>query len=200
MSFVKDAGATIGHVLIALQSSYPGLYELIKGVCFISSIFFLIGAILSLSRLSTGKGHGIGDTAGSVMWKFFTSVILAFMPEMMNTVSLTVTCLKLDTPNIFAYTGPVNNLNSGTDAYVTAVIQFVKFCGLLFFVNGVFAMRRVATGNPYNGETWRSVKWRLIGGVMAFNITTTLGVLFDTIAITPPAFLADQLQSASCSI
>lgn len=197
---LSAAGVTIGTMLVSLQDSYGQLYVFLVALCYIFSIIFFINAVFAMSSAAKRPGGG-GDrstTSSGIIFGFAASIILAYIPEFFQTMSQTLLCSSSQSEDIFRY-AKTPAASSGSK-YLGAVIDFIKFCGLVFFINGIIAMRRVAIGAPYQGENWSAVQWRIIGGVAAFNILTVMKVFYSTFNMPPPAVLVPYLAPVATGL
>lgn len=195
---LSATAATIGSMLVNLQSSYGELYRMIKGLCFIFAIVFLVIAISDMANAA--KHHGSSgrerESFFGITATFLTAVLFAWLPEVIRSFSQTLLCTAPEASQVFGYTKTASS-GTQTSLYLAAAIDFIKFLGTIFFISGVLAMRRVAIGMPYQGENWPSVQWRIIGGIAAINITTTLNIFYNTFGIAPPKMLLEFLQPAA---
>lgn len=180
---------TAGNLLVALTAEYGGLYSLINAICYTAGTALFVYGVVKLHGAAKQQ-HG-RQTVTQVIMGLFGSILILYAPTVINATSCT---LGLNTMNqVFDYQQTTGGSGAYAE-YMRALIDFIRFVGLCAMVSGVFSLRSIAAGTNAQEVTLTSVKWKMVGGAMAWNIVSVAGLVTNTFHLAN-GFVGQQVSS-----
>lgn len=173
---VGSAGQTIGGMMVSLQNEYATLYHFLEICCYVLALLFFLVGVFRLHAASKPGQSRYSYT--QILAGMLGSVVLFFVPEFLNGLSCTMGLTT--TPTMFDYVKTTSSSSSKLAVYFTAVVDFVRFAGLIAMISGTLELRSVMHGTAGQNVTWKTVKWRLVGGALAWNFVTVAVFIANT--------------------
>ena len=161
------------QMLIRFSNSYPAIWGMLTGVCYI------IGFCLSLKAVYSLKIYGdmrtMTSTQTSIMGPltmFIVAAVLIFIPSAFHVLNYTV----------FGYNSPLSYTQAQTTinpVVIKALVGIVQIVGLIAFIRGWLILSAHAQ-HPGGQATLGKALTHIIGGLLAVNILGVVDVIWNT--------------------
>jgi len=169
----------VGDMLISLTESFDNFYWLISAFCYVGAFVLLMSSIRKLSLVSASNGRG-DQTYGGVLAAMVFGVLLAWIPELITSVSCTAAIAQEEARSVLDYRPSTASSNE----YVNAIFDLLRLIGIIAFIKSIFMMRQIAGGLAPREITWGSAFWMMIGGIACYNIVPVIEVMAATFGLS----------------
>lgn len=170
------SAADAGTMMMGLGESIPSLMRLAAKAIPIVGFALIVGAILALPRVQTGKA-----TLKQVAWTFLTGSAMIALGSSMGSMADTLK-VAAGASNVLAGEMVATSGSGGQCGTMGAILGWVQFIGLVAFGRGLWLFHRHGNGTENDGLGRGFM--HLIGGSAALNIYSVAHILANTFKTT----------------
>jgi intracellular multiplication protein IcmC len=167
-------------MLLTLQQSLPGLFNLAVGGAYVMGIAFALKGLYDLKIYGESRTMMSGNTnIKGPLFSLFVAAMLIFSPSAFTMVMETT----FGYSSVLAYNQfPTSSGQSLTPSEIV-ILQIIQVIGAYAFVRGWVLLARSSSSQGAHGLFGRGLA-HVVGGVFAINIVGTCNVIAATFGIT----------------
>lgn len=174
-SAYADTTVNIGEMFSNSSDTWVAGMKLARGISFIAGIILSCAALFRLKEEASSHNHQRHGVKAPIML-FCVGAFLITLPGTIDTATQTLSLGDNSATELLSRTHTDTGEQQVEDA-INGVLLFVKLIGHIAFIRGFFLLKDY--GNGKDGTFGRALT-HIIGGAMAINIETTVGILAAT--------------------
>jgi intracellular multiplication protein IcmC len=166
------------NMMINLSKSYPALWEMVTGLCYVMGMILVLRAVYYLKVY--GELRTMTATSSSLkipITYFVAGCVFLFIPTAFQTLQMTT----FGTTSVLRY----DQVNTSINPIVLkAVGGFVELLGLVSFVRGWMMLVAQAQGSGGQHGSFGKALTHIIGGFLLLNIYGLVTLIWNTFGLT----------------
>lgn len=174
-SAFADTNVNIGTMFSNSSDTWVEGIQLSRGVSYIAGIILSCAALFRLKEEAsshTNQRHGV--KAPIIL--FCVGAFLISLPGTIDTATETLSLGDNSAMNLLSQTH-TDTGDAQVESAINGVLLFIKLIGHISFIRGFFLLKDF--GNGKDGTFGRAIT-HILGGALAINIETTVGILSAT--------------------